>query len=164
MLTCVGNLNKTKNHLNLIRFLDDIDFNFQLNIIGEFLTTQKRYFNKIKFLQNTINKKKSKYINILGGQNKYKIRSLLNKTDIYILPSLTEGVSISLMEAMSMGCICMVSNNSNKSNIIKNGKNGFTFRLTRNSFKNSILKIINLKNKDKKLIQKLARDTILNLN
>ena len=163
-ITCIGNINKIKNHLNLIKFLKEINFDFELNIIGEVLSTQKNYFEKIKHFQNEINKKKFKRINIIGRQNKYKIRSILNKTDIYMLPSLTEGLSISLMEAMSMGCICLISKNSNKSNIIKNGKNGFTFNLSKNSFKNSIVKIFNLKNKDKKLIHKLARETILKQN
>ena len=127
-----------------MQYLDDIDIKFELNIIGEILDTQKKYYKKIKTIQNIINKKKLKTVNILGRQKSFKIRSLLNETDIFILPSISEGLSISLMEAMSMKCICLISKDSNKSKIIKNNKNGFVFYLSKNSLKISLKKIINL--------------------
>ena len=162
-ITCVGNINKTKNYLNLLKYLNEIDIKFDLNIIGEVLKTQKKYFIKIKQIQNIINRKKFKKVEFLGRQKSSKVKSFLNHTNIFILPSISEGMSISLMEAMSMGCICLVSKNSNKSKIIINNKNGFIFNLSKNSFENSIKKIINLKNKKKKNIQNLARKTIVNL-
>ena len=163
-ITCVGNINKTKNYLSLLQYLDDIDIKFELNIIGEILDTQKKYYEKIKITQNIINKKKLKTVNILGRQKSSKIRSLLNETDIFILPSISEGLSISLMEAMSMKCICLISKDSNKSKIIKNNKNGFVFYLSKNSLKISLKKIINLNKREKNYVQNLARKTIINMN
>ena len=58
----------------------------------------------------------------------------MNKTDLYILPSLSEGLSVSLIEAMSMEKLCMVSKPSNHSNIVKNNKNGLVFNLNIKSF------------------------------
>ena len=103
-------------------------------------------------------------MNILGRHKSSKIRSLLNETDIFILPSISEGLSISLMEAMSMKCICLISKDSNKSKIIKNNKNGFVFYLSKNSLKISLKKIINLKKREKNYVQNLARKTIINMN
>lgn len=163
-ITCVGNINKTKNYLSLLQYLNDIDIKFELNIIGEILETQKKYYEKIKILQNIINKKRLKTVNILGRHKSSKIRSLLNETDIFILPSISEGLSISLMEAMSMKCICLISKDSNKSKIIKNNKNGFVFYLSKNSLKISLKKIINLNKREKNYIQNLARKTIINMN
>ena len=162
-ITCVGNINKTKNYLNLLKYLNEIDIKFDLNIIGEVLKTQKKYFIKIKQIQNIINRNKFKRVEFLGRQKSSKVKSFLNNTNIFILPSTSEGLSISLMEAMSMGCICLVSKNSNKSKIIINNKNGFIFNLSKNSFENTIKKIIYLNNKKKKTIQNLARKTIVNL-
>ncbi|MDC0896159.1 glycosyltransferase [Candidatus Pelagibacter sp.] len=163
-ITCVGNINKTKNYLILLEYLNDININFELNIVGEILNTQKKYFEKIKILQSIINKKKLKKVNILERQNSSKIKSLLNKTDLFILPSLSEGLSISLMEAMSMKCTCLISDNSNKSKIIKNNVNGFIFSLSKKSFEISIKKIISLDKKVKIRIQNSARKTIHNMN
>ena len=162
-ITCVGNINKTKNYLNLLKYLNDINFKFDLIVIGEVLKTQQKYYEKIKQIQNIINRNKFKKVKFLGRQKSSKVKSLLNHTNIFILPSTSEGLSISLMEAMSMGCICLVSKNSNKSKIIINNKNGFVFKLSKNSFENSIKRIIYLNNNKKKSIQNLARKTIINL-
>ena len=162
-IVCVGNINKTKNYLNLFKYLNEINIKFELIIVGEILKTQKRYFKKIKKIQNIINKNKFKKIRFLGRQKSSKVKSLLNLANIFILPSSSEGLSISLMEAMSMNCICLVSKNSNKSKIIKSNKNGFIFNLSKNSFENSIKKIINLNNREIIQIQNLARKSITNL-
>ena len=135
-----------------------------MNIIGEVLKKQKNYFNSIKTLQEKINKSKMKKVNILGRKNKFQVKSILKKTDIYILPSLSEGISISLMEAMSLKCFCMVSSNSNLSGIIKNNKNGFVFSLNSNSFINSINKFLKLNLIKKNIIRNNARETILDVN
>lgn len=162
-IVCVGNINKTKNYLNLFKYLNEINIKFELIIVGEILKTQKRYFKEIKKIQNIINKNKFKKIKFLGRQKSSKVKSLLNHANIFILPSASEGLSISLMEAMSMNCICLVSKNSNKSKIIKNNKNGFIFNLSKNSFENSIKKIINLNNREIIQIQNSARKSITNL-
>tara|TARA_Y100000816_G_scaffold288311_1_gene272643 strand:+ start:2418 stop:3434 length:1017 start_codon:yes stop_codon:yes gene_type:complete len=163
-LLCVGNLNKTKNHLNLLKYLEKSKVPFELNIIGEALKTQKNYFNKIKNLKDKINNNTNNKITFLGRQKKNKIRKLLNESDLYILPSLSEGLSLSLIEAMSTSSLCLISNNSNNSKLILNKKNGFTFKLSNESFNKSLIEIINLDTKKKRLIKKHARETILKLN
>lgn len=163
-LLCVGNLNKTKNHLNLLKYLQNINISYEISIIGEILKTQKNYIKEIQEIKKNINKNTSNKVIILGRLNKHKIKNLLKKTDLYILPSLTEGLPLSLMEAMSMNSLCLISSNSNKSKLVKNNKNGFIFQLSKNSFKQSIIKIINL-NKSKKInIKNEARKTIINVN
>ena len=57
-LICVGNINKTKNHLNLIILLQKLKINYQLNIIGKKLNTQKKYFTQLNDLIKKINKLK----------------------------------------------------------------------------------------------------------
>ncbi len=49
-------------------------------------------------------------IHFEGLLNRNEIFSLLDKTDIYIQPSLTEGLPRSVVEAMSRGCICIGTN------------------------------------------------------
>tara|TARA_B110000977_G_scaffold191751_1_gene264306 strand:+ start:376 stop:1389 length:1014 start_codon:yes stop_codon:yes gene_type:complete len=139
-MTCVGNLNKGKNYLTLLKFLEKINFKFTLNIVGQKLLTQLSYYNKLKKQVIFFNKKYSSKIILHGRKDNNQVRKILNSTDIFILPSITEGLSISLLEAMAMKCICLVSQNSNHSSIV-NKKNGFIFNLEANSFVKEINKI-----------------------
>lgn len=65
----------------------------------------------------------------------YNLKEKIKKIDsarIFVLPSISEGMPQSLIEAMARGKIVIVSNNKGNSDIIKNGKNGFLFE-TENS-------------------------------
>ena len=46
-MSCIGNLNKVKNYLQLLSFLEKTNFRFKLNIIGQKLETQIEYFNEL---------------------------------------------------------------------------------------------------------------------
>ena len=159
-ITCVGNLNKTKNPFQLINFLLKSKKKFNLNIIGKSLTTQKSYNKKLQLLIKNSNKSTLNKIKIHQNKKSKFIKKILNKTDLYILPSISEGLSISLVEAMSMERICLVSKPSNHSKIIKNKQNGFEFNLNQNSFLQTLSHSIALNNSTKNKIIKKARYTI----
>ena len=67
----------------------------------------------------------SKNITITGWKSRQEVLEILNKNDIFILPSLWEGLPISLLEAMYMKKICIVSNVIGNKDVIDNTKNGF---------------------------------------
>ena len=50
---------------------------------------------------------------------------------------------------MSTSSLCLISNNSNNSKLILSQKNGFTFKLSNESFNKSLIEIINLDTKKK---------------
>ena len=52
---------------------------------------------------------------------------LISISDIFILPSVKEGLSLSLLEAMYMKKICMVAKNETMEEVITDGKTGITF-------------------------------------
>ena len=58
ILTCACNLNKTKNHIQLLNFINSIDKKVELNLIGGKLNTQIKYFYKLKQISLNLNKKK----------------------------------------------------------------------------------------------------------
>ncbi len=160
IFTLVGNINKTKNYHQFLNFIKNINLSIKINIIGEKLKNQNHYYFKLK---------KILYANSIkvifhGRKDKNYIKNILNKTDLFILPSLSEGTSISMLEAMSMESICVVSKESNQSKIIKNGKNGFVFDLNIKSFKKILNQVINLNLLEQKKIRKNARLTISNNN
>ena len=66
----------------------------------------------------------AKNINKTGWMKKDDVLNLVNKSDIFILTSLWEGLPIALLEAMYYKKICIVSNSIGNRDVI-NGKNGF---------------------------------------
>ena len=55
------------------------------------------------------------------------IPGILSKTDIFVLPSHSEGLSNALMEAMASSCACIASDVGGNRFLIQNGISGFLF-------------------------------------
>jgi len=55
------------------------------------------------------------------------IPEILTKTDIFVLPSYSEGLSNALMEAMCSGCACIATEVGGNRFLIENGVSGFLF-------------------------------------
>lgn len=102
----------------------------------------------------------SENIEITGWKNKEELMNILNKSDIFILTSLWEGLPISLLEAMVLKKVCIVSNVIGNRDVIENEKNGFVCK----NFEEFVLIIQNIqKNKyDLKLISENSYSDILN--
>ena len=52
------------------------------------------------------------------------VADYLNASDVFVLPSFLEGLSIALMEAMLMGLACIVTDAGSNIDLIKTGLNG----------------------------------------
>lgn len=75
--------------------------------------------------------------------------------DIFLLPSLSEGTSMTLLEAMSLSKPCVVTDAGGNSEIIKNDINGFVSENNNaNLFAENILKLIN----SDKLMREFSRN------
>lgn len=68
----------------------------------------------------------SENIHFLGFRS--DVKELYSAADIFVMPSLREGLSRSLMEAMSAGLPCVVSKIRGNVDLIENGKGGFLFK------------------------------------
>lgn len=55
------------------------------------------------------------------------ISHVLSETNIFVLPSFSEGLSNALMEAMASGCACIASEVGGNRFLIENGISGFLF-------------------------------------
>ncbi len=64
-------------------------------------------------------------IEITGWIPREKALDIVKSSDFFILPSLWEGLPISLLEAMYLKKICLVSNVIGNRDVIHTGKNGF---------------------------------------
>lgn len=126
MLLSVGELNENKNHQVVIRALADI---VSKSPVPD--DTHIRYFIAG---QGPMKDELQQLIKELGLQDKvtllgYRddVAELLKAADIYILPSLREGLNVSLMEAMSAGKPCIASDIRGNRDCIVPGKGGELF-------------------------------------
>ncbi|WP_160069585.1 glycosyltransferase [Sphingobacterium bovisgrunnientis] len=114
----IGSLKEAKNHFNLI------------NAVKE-LNTLKH--NKIKLIilggekgsieYNQLYSLVDNNIDLLGSVN--NPQDYLAQTDFFILPSLWEGMPISLIESFALGKVSLGTNVGGISYMIKNGVNGY---------------------------------------
>lgn len=115
----IARLSKVKNHYILLLAFKQIiskKKNVRLLIVGdgpEHLNIE----NAIKELGL------SKYCFLLG--ERHDIPELLSVMDVFVLPSLSEGTSLSLLQAMSCGKPVIVSKVGGNLKIVKNGVTGF---------------------------------------
>lgn len=150
-------LNYIKGLEFLVRAINKIDDRDILFVVcspkGRYNKKELVYKNKLKtILSDNSNNLLFKYLN--NGE----VFEYLKSSDIVLLPSLIEGISISLLEAMAFGKTVVATKVGGNTEIIKNGENGY---LIRSQNVDDIIKIINkLKKKDLSKIEKGARKSI----
>ena len=100
----------------------------------------------------------SKRINFYGYLDNDKLCKLLSNSNIFILPSIKEGIPLSMVESMKSGLVPIVSNwNDSINEYIQDGVNGFI--IDKRIPKLFAEKIINLKN-DKIKFSELSHSAI----
>lgn len=97
----VGELNANKNHAVVIRALSELkDKNIHYLIAGKGELKQE-----LEELATSLGVDKN--VHLIGYRN--DVAELYKLADIYVLPSIREGLNVSLMEAMASGLPCVVS-------------------------------------------------------
>jgi glycosyltransferase involved in cell wall biosynthesis len=72
----------------------------------------------------------SRQVTFLGNLREAQVTRELTESDIFVLPSLAEGVPVSLMEAMAVGVPVIATNIAGTSELVEDGKNGILVRPT----------------------------------
>ncbi len=119
VLVNIGRVSNQKNQLQLVDAVQELNnngANIQLLIIGGYRPGEEDLLNKIKT-------KTSDKIHLLGEKN--NATDYLFLADAFILPSFYEGLPITLLEAMSLGCTPICSPVGGIQDVIKNGVNGY---------------------------------------
>jgi glycosyltransferase involved in cell wall biosynthesis len=145
----VGRLEKVKNLINLIKATSN--FSKKLILIGSGSLREK--------IENTALKEKTN-IEFKNNIPNNRLPEELNKSEIFVLPSLREGFPKALLEAMSCGLPCIGTNVKGIREIIKHKENGYLCETDANSIRKAILEVLNNINLQKKIGQN-ARKTIL---
>lgn len=96
-------------------------------------------------------------IQVTGWIPKEKALEIVAESGFFILPSLWEGLSISLLEAMYLNCICVVSDCVGNRDVIKNNNNGF-IALSVKEYRDDIKMCLKDKLLSTSIIQKAVSD------
>ena len=122
VLISSGELNENKNNQIIIQALSKLRHeNLHYIICG---TGSK--FDELKKM--TSDNGLDDYIHFLGYRN--DIKELYRASDIFVMPSLREGLSRSIMEAMASGLPCVVSNIRGNTDLLENTNSGFLCEAT----------------------------------
>jgi len=158
-ITFVGRLNLIKGVKYLIEAFEEICLkipNSKLFIIGRDDGCKKELEEQV-----SVHPYKDK-INFTGFLSLEEIKEHLIETDIYVQPSLREGLGISAMEAMSMECPCIFTEIGGLIELANDGKNAILVPDKNSKSIADAVMQINKNNENAKNIAKNARDFILN--
>jgi glycosyltransferase EpsD len=139
VLISVGELNTNKNHQIIIKAINKIkNDNLYYIICGQ--------GNELKQLQGLCKKLGiENHVLFLGYRT--DIIDLLHMSDVFVFPSLREGLPVSLMEAMVAGLPCVVSKIRGNVDLIEHGKGGFLCGVNDvNEYEEAIEKVTKNKN------------------
>ena len=133
-----GRLSKEKGIEILLETATQLPDNYHLLIAGSGPLEEK--------VQNLADKKTN--VHYLGYQSKQNLLSLIRGSDLLIQPSLEEGMSSTLLEAMACGTCILGSNIEGISEIVENNKNGLLVEPNnRDELINKILELLPKKEK-----------------
>ncbi|MEM4267805.1 MAG: glycosyltransferase family 4 protein [Candidatus Woesearchaeota archaeon] len=139
-------LKGTEDFVKMMASLRDLDIHFVVAGQGD-VDGFKRLLVKYQI-------PKEKYT-FLGFVNNRELPEVYRKSSIFVLPSYTENLPISLLEAMSLGCCCIATDVGAISEIIESGKEGFLFKPGN---VNELAGKVRLLYNNKKLRAKLAKN------
>lgn len=141
----VGRFSEQKNHKIIIQSFKNLiisGFDVSLKLIGDGLLKEK-YMAEIKQIGL------EPYVNFMGLQD--NVFPLLQESDCFILPSLYEGMPISLIEAMGTGLPVIVSNVGGMPDMVKNEVSGLLIEPSAEELYNAMKRMIIEKNLREKI-------------
>lgn len=138
MLLSIGELNENKNHESVIKAIEGIE-SLTYVIVGKGGTKEK-----LQRLKGEIDVD----VRLMGYRS--DVSDFYDAADVYILPSIREGLNVSLMEAMASGLPCLCGNiRGNVDLIDDNG--GYLFDPSSvNDIRNTVQKAVQLSKEERK--------------
>ena len=155
----IKNFNKIDNDFNIL-FVGQLSIRKGLHYLIEAFSKFKHPSKKLYiigpetddkfFFRNLINKNLENNIFYLGTKTHKEINNFLNKSNVFVLPSIEEGMATVTLQAISAGCPVIVSENTGALEIVKKNKCGFVVPI-RNSeiIKDKLSEIADNKNLEK---------------
>ena len=120
LMLSVGELNDNKNQGCVVAALPSLPENYHYLICGQ--GPNKDALEAMAEQSGCAHR-----LHVLGYRD--DVPSMLKSCDMFIFPSKREGLSVALMEAMSCGMICFVSDIRGNSDLISDGAGGVRFKV-----------------------------------
>lgn len=120
LIVSVGELNDNKNHATVIKALMYLKNNYYKYVICGVGP------NKAKLTQMVTDAGLGNKVILAGYRS--DIPDILHAADLFVFPSLHEGLPVSALEAMACGLPLICSKIRGNVDIVKNGENGFLFK------------------------------------
>lgn len=120
----VARLHPVKGHKILLKAAAElkIQYSWQLNF---WFAGDGPLRNELEALAKQLNL--TEHVHFLGNQSQDQVRELINNSHLFVLPSLSEGIPISLMEAMAGNTPVIGPNINGVPELIQNKKEGLLF-------------------------------------
>ena len=117
----VGHVSLQKGFPTLVKAFNSIsDSSIVLHVAGVYSV---KFLKHLTYMGLDLSK-----IHFYGPLNKQNLVKLYSSCEMFVLPSIQDGWGMVVNEALSYGCIPIVSDGAGASEIIVNGVNGFTFK------------------------------------
>lgn len=113
----VGQVNYRKGIHHICKVAKEMGNAVELFLAGPF-DSESKIYEKYKNCDN---------IHFCGFVTRDKLAGLYNDCDVFVFPTLGEGYGLVILEALSCGVPCIVSNLAGGDDAIVNGENGFVF-------------------------------------
>jgi glycosyltransferase involved in cell wall biosynthesis len=104
----VGNLNPLKGADVLLTALETLEQPWELVIAGAELQTYSDYAQDLRKHADRL-ESPTRRARFAGWRSAAEIRSLMEDSDVFVLPSRSEACPIALLEAMAAGCVCIAT-------------------------------------------------------
>lgn len=121
-ILCVSRITKRKGIKYLIDAMEILPKNIALEIIGEG-DEKERLEKQVK------NLKLENRIKFLGLLNHDSLPKIYQSASIFVLPSLNEGMSNTILEALASGLPIIATDTGGTKELVKNGENGFIVKM-----------------------------------
>lgn len=163
MILCPRRWAPTKGIIYLIKAIGilkdtDVSDKFQVVFIGNDYEDYPEYKEEIlKFISEH---DLGKYIKLLGNIEYENMNKITVASDIIVIPSLMEAVSLSMLESMSCGKIVVGSNTGGIPEVIKDNQNGFLVKKADEVALSDRLYEIIKKYNELEYIREKARETV----
>ena len=121
ILLNVARVSPQKGLLYAVRALPEILKQYpQVHLLSVGATTDPRWTSELKREAESLGV--ADHFHMLGAQA--NVVDFLRACDIFVFPSLYEGLGIALIEAMAAGCVCVATNTGPIPEVVQDGKDG----------------------------------------
>ena len=121
ILLNVARVSPQKGLLYAVRALPEILMQYQqVHLLSVGATTDPRWTAELKREAEALGV--ANHFHMLGARS--NVVDFLRACDIFVFPSLYEGLGIALIEAMAAGCVCVATNTGPIPEVVQDGKDG----------------------------------------